>query len=123
MPAIDYSADTEFNEALRKHGIIPALPSTSRSPSPPAPRSPSPTLSDLSDLSLTADDALPRSVLEAYRESRMKDVKDGERKRMYGRVYPIGKGDYTREVTEGSKLDVEGEPESGTGVVCCLFKD
>ena len=48
----------------------------------------------------------------------------GERKRKFGRVYPIGKKDYTKEVSEGSKEDLEGEPEgSGTGVVCFLFKD
>lgn len=120
----DYAADTEFNEALRKHGIIPALPSTaSRSPSPIlAPASPS--WSDLSDLSLTADDALPRSVLEAYRESRLKEERLGEGKRKFGRVYAIGKGDWDKEVNECSAQDLEGEPQdSGTGVVVYLFKD
>lgn len=48
----------------------------------------------------------------------------GERNRRFGRVYPIGKGDYKREVTEASMEDLEGEPEgSGTGTVCFLFKD
>ena len=47
-----------------------------------------------------------------------------DKRQKFGRVYPIGKGDYTREVTEESKIDLEGEPEgSGTGVVCVLFKD
>lgn len=124
MPAINYDEDTEFNEALRARGIIPQRAPTSRSPSPVLARSPSPSLSDLDDLLLTTDDVLPRAVLEQYRATRMREEGVGERNRRYGRVYPIGKGDYTREVTEGSKADLEGESEGeGTGVVCYLFKD
>lgn len=121
MPAIDYSEDTEFNEALRKHGIIPKLPSPDRSPPPSPPRSPSPTLSDLSDL----DDILSRDTVERYREIRMREVGTMERNRKFGRVFPIGKTDYTREITEASKVDLEGEgmPGEGTGVVCILYKD
>lgn len=124
MPAINYDEDTEFNAALRQHGIIPALPTTSRSPSPERQRTPSPSLSDLDDLSLETDDALSRDVLERYRAQRMAEAGVGERNRRFGRVYPIGKGDYKREVTEASLEDLEGEPEgSGTGTVCYLFKD
>ena len=126
MPAINYEEDTEFNEALRKHGIIPEREPTSRSPSPPPFRGTSPTLAeqDIDDLLLGTDDALPRSVLENYREQRMKEQGVGERNRRFGRVYPIGKTDYTREVSEGSMIDIEGEEEGeGTGVVCYFFKD
>lgn len=124
VPAINYDEDTEFNAALRAHGIIPPRASTSRSPSPVlAP--PSPTLSDLSDISLNEDDGLSRAVLEQYREERMREERVAEGNRKFGRVYPIGKGDYTKEVNEDSKLDLVGEgmPGEGTGVVCYLFKD
>lgn len=42
----------------------------------------------------------------------------------FGRVYPISREDYTREVTEASKVNEEGdEQERGTGVVVFLYKD
>ncbi|KIP10289.1 hypothetical protein PHLGIDRAFT_65912, partial [Phlebiopsis gigantea 11061_1 CR5-6] len=43
----------------------------------------------------------------------------------FGRVYPIGRDDYTREVTEASKIDNDDADMSGkgTGVVCFLYKD
>ena len=42
----------------------------------------------------------------------------------FGRVYPIGREDYTREVTEASKISEDGdEDEKGTGVICFLYKD
>lgn len=125
QPAIDYNADTEFNEALRKHGIIPEKEPTSRSPSPP-PAPASPTLSelDLDDLDIGKDDELSREVLERYREERQKANKIKEENRRFGRVYPIGKVDYKREVTDASLEELEGEPEGyGTGVVCVLYKD
>ncbi|ORY60404.1 thioredoxin-like protein [Leucosporidium creatinivorum] len=125
MPALDYNADTEFNDALRKHGIIPEKEPTSHSPSPVLPPA-SPTLSDLDldDLDLNKDDALSREVLEKYREERMAKMKVQESNKKFGRVYPIGKVDYKREVTEASNEELEGEPEGyGTGVVCVLYKD
>lgn len=79
---------------------------------------------DLEDLDLNKDDALPREVLEKYMEERMAKVKVQESNRRFGRIYPIGKVDYKREVTEASMEELEGEPEGyGTGVVCCLYKD
>lgn len=39
-------------------------------------------------------------------------------------MYPIGRDDYTREVTEASRAVQEGKPAGhGTGVVCFLYKD
>ncbi|KDE06786.1 hypothetical protein MVLG_02982 [Microbotryum lychnidis-dioicae p1A1 Lamole] len=129
MPAINYEEDTEFNEALRKHGIIPPKATdgtSSRSPSPPpAPTSPSLSdVDDLDELDIDRDDSLSRDVVEKYRAERMAKMKVAEQRRKFGRVYPIGKVDYTREVTEASKAIIEGEPEGyGTGVVCVLYKD
>ncbi|TKA50989.1 hypothetical protein B0A53_05681 [Rhodotorula sp. CCFEE 5036] len=127
--AIDYTADTEFNDALRRHGIIPPKQSTqdgSRSPSPP-PRPASPTLSeelDLQDLDINRDDRTRREDLERALEERKRHERDQLGKRKFGRVYPIGKVDYKREVTEASNEELPGEPEGwGTGVVCVLFKD
>ena len=42
----------------------------------------------------------------------------------FGRVYPIGREDYTREVTEASMANEDDDTkELGTGVVCFLYKD
>jgi hypothetical protein len=39
-------------------------------------------------------------------------------------VYPIGREEYTREVTEASLIDQDDDDdEKGTGVVCFLYKD
>lgn len=73
---------------------------------------------------MNKDDALSRDVLEKYREERMAKMKVQENNKKFGRVYPIGKVDYKREVTEASNEELEGEPEGyGTGVVCVLYKD
>ncbi|GAA5936687.1 uncharacterized protein JCM15063_001957 [Sporobolomyces koalae] len=127
MPALNYEEDTEFNEALRKHGILPpkANESDTRSPSPP-PAPPSPTLSelDLEDLDLDKDDSIRRDELERAIEARKELERQRLGKRKFGRVYPIGKVDYKREVTDASNEELEGEPEGwGIGVVCTLFKD
>ncbi|KAJ8293578.1 Phosducin-like protein C2A9.09 [Rhodotorula toruloides] len=126
MVAINYEEDTEFNDALRKHGIIPPKDkSSSRSPSPP-PAPSSPTLSelDLDDLDIERDDAVRREDLERALEDRKRREKERLGKRKFGRVYNIGKVDYKREVTDASNEELPGEPEGwGTGVVCVLFKD
>ena len=42
----------------------------------------------------------------------------------FGRVYPIGREDYTREVTEASVVNENDDTKDlGTGVVCFLYKD
>ena len=47
-----------------------------------------------------------------------------QRRARFGRVYPIGRDDYKREVTEASAIDEDEEmPGMGTGVVCFLYKD
>ena len=117
------------NDALRKYGIIPPKESPPPTPSPPG----SPKLQDLLD-DLTpeelrelgeevTDDDLERSI-DAHRRQRLAQERQHQKRARFGRVYPIGRDDYTREVTEASKVNEEGdEEEKGTGVICFLYKD
>ena len=97
-------------------------------PSPP----PSPTLHDtLEGLTLEelrelgedqGDDDVER-IVEQFRQQRLAELNRLKHAR-FGRVYPIGRDDYTREVTEASKVDQDEEFKGkGTGVVCFLYKD
>ncbi|OCB86561.1 thioredoxin-like protein [Sanghuangporus baumii] len=128
--AINADEDTEFNDALRKHGILPPKPEAPRTPSPPL----SPTLEELlqdfepDQIRERAEEARnddEARAIEAYRRKRIAEIQQEQRRARFGRVYPIGRDDYTREVTEASKIDEEGEEmvNKGTGVVCFLYKD
>jgi len=128
--AINPDEDTEFNDALRKHGIIPQLPSPPRTPSPP----PSPTLDEMladfspNELQERADDTQDEEeakLIESLRRRRLDEMRKEQRLARFGEVHPIGRDDYTREVTEASKIDEEGDEMKGqgTGVVCFLYKD
>lgn len=127
--AVNPNEDTEFNDALRKHGIIPPREPTPPSPSPP----PSPTFDDLlndftpselREISEDAPDDETERMIAAYRRQRLAEELREEKRARFGRVYPIGRDDYTREVTEASKVnDDDDEEETGTGVVCFLYKD
>jgi hypothetical protein len=127
--SVNIDEDTEFNDALRQHGIIPP-----REPTPPSPPAlPSPTLDDLLDdftpselqeISEDAQDDGAERTIAAYRRRRIAEEKLEEKKARFGRVYPIGREDYTREVTDASKIDGDDDDdEQGTGVVCFLYKD
>ncbi|KAG6900440.1 hypothetical protein C0993_010487 [Termitomyces sp. T159_Od127] len=127
--AVNPDEDTEFNDALRKHGILPPREPTPPSPSPP----PSPTFDDLlndftpSDLQQLSEDARDdetERAIAAYRLQRLAEDRKADKRARFGRVYPIGRDDYTREVTEASKISEEDDEEqTGTGVVCFLYKD
>ncbi|KAI9511353.1 thioredoxin-like protein [Russula earlei] len=121
--------DTEFDEALRKHGILPPREPTPPTPSPPL----SPTLDDiLEELTSTElrelgedvqDDAVERQIAQRRAQLIVKERLDARRTH-FGTVIPIGRDDYTREVTEASKQDEPGDSEArGTRVVCFLYKD
>ncbi|KAI0078150.1 thioredoxin-like protein [Panus rudis PR-1116 ss-1] len=128
--AVNPNEDTEFNDALRKHGILPPKPPTPRTPSPP----PAPTLEEeLDDLTLSdieereqdAKTAEEERLIEKFRQQRIAELRKLQKAR-FGRVYPIGRDDYTREVTEASKVDASDDEDAkgkGTGVVCFLYKD
>ena len=119
------------NDILRKHGILPPKPEEPTEPSPP----PSPTLAERlklekmtpSQLEEAADDAFDEEteqVIREYHKERLRQLKNLQHAR-FGRVYPISREDYTREVTEASKVDAPdaGGEGKGTGVVCFLYKD
>ena len=116
------------NEALRKHGILPPRPPTPRTPSPP----PSPTLeekyakysaAELRELAAEAPDDETERILELLRRRRLQEARKMQEAR-FGRVYPISREDYTREVTDESRVNEEGDAmERGTGVVVFLYKD
>ena len=107
----------------------------------PDERSPSPELQANRDAVETADleddddlldleDDIPNSVLEKYREARLAEVSKLQKTRRFGSVLPIGREEYTREITEASKEDIQGTEEDdeeykgkGTGVICFLWKD
>ncbi|KAK4162014.1 thioredoxin-like protein [Cladorrhinum sp. PSN259] len=109
VPIDDPNADTEWNEILRKHGIIPEKPP-----------SPTPMIEealnearrlahenrlegkDLSDLDELEDDE-DEAFLEHYRQKRMQELSALQRKSIHGSVYPLSKPEYQREVTEASQ--------------------
>lgn len=63
-------------------------------------------------------------MIAAYRLQRIDEQRRQDKKARFGRVYPIGREDYTREVTDASNVDEEDDDdEKGTGVVCFLYKD
>lgn len=69
----------------------------------------------------TKDDQVER-LAEIFRLRRLEEIKRADNSR-FGRIYPIGRDDYTREVTDASKVTIPGDPGRGTGVVCLLYKD
>ncbi|PWN31457.1 thioredoxin-like protein [Meira miltonrushii] len=151
--------DTEFNDALRAHGILPPKP-PSRSPSPEPPEASEvrnaqlkqATVADLDEeIDLLADDGKGNDEEEKrlieLRRRRMQDLIKEQKKGKFGRVYPIARQDYTREVTDASKEPADGQSaqeereeeerqrtkgtsvneeqpqRKGTGVVCFLYND
>lgn len=81
-----------------------------------------------------ADDEEEQRLL-ALRRKRLQDLVRERKKGRFGRVYPIARQDYSREVTEASKEEIGGDEEEeeedrkeqdsgkGTGVVCFLYND
>lgn len=82
------------------------------------------TAKELQELSEDAPNDETERLIAIHRQQRLaEERRDGLRAR-FGEVYPIGREDYTREVTEASKVDEEDDDdEKGTGVICFLYKD
>ncbi|EHK18989.1 putative phosducin-like protein [Trichoderma virens Gv29-8] len=108
VPIDDPNADTEWNDILRKHGVIPEKPP---SPTPMIEeailearrlahenRLEGKDLDELDELEDEEDDAF----LEQYRQKRMAELSNLQKKSIHGSVYPISKPDYQREITEAS---------------------
>ncbi|KAI1483343.1 phosducin family protein [Daldinia eschscholtzii] len=108
VPIDDPNADTEWNDILRKHGVIPEKPP-----------SPTPMIEEalleaqriahenrLEGKELDELDALEdeedEAFLEQYRQKRMQELNKLTKKSVHGTVYPISKPEYSREVTEAS---------------------
>ncbi|KAE8449043.1 hypothetical protein EG329_008631 [Mollisiaceae sp. DMI_Dod_QoI] len=108
VPIDDPNADTEWNDILRKHGVIPEKPP---SPTPLIEeailegrrlahenRLEGKDLDELDEL----EDFEDENFLEAYRQQRVQELASLTKKAVYGSVYPISKPDYSREVTDAS---------------------
>lgn len=108
VPVDNPNADTEWNDILRKHGIIPEKP-----------KDPEPIIQealleaqqrahenrledkDLDELAELEDDE-DEAFLEQYRQKRMAEINALAKASKFGSVYPLQKVDFTREVTEAS---------------------
>lgn len=108
VPIDDPNADTEWNDILRKHGIIPEKPP---SPTPMIEeailegrrlahknRLEGKEIDELDEL----EDEEDEEFLEQYRQRRLKELSSLQKKSVYGSVYPISKPEYSRDVTEAS---------------------
>ncbi|AAS53923.2 AFR552Cp [Eremothecium gossypii ATCC 10895] len=106
---VDETEDTEWNDILRQHGVIPERP-----PSPTAQleealeevlqrqhenRLENKDLSELEELEDEEDD----EFLEFYKRKRMAEMQKQQRSAKYGDVYHINKPEYNDEITECSK--------------------
>ncbi|KAI9858752.1 MAG: hypothetical protein M1824_004172 [Vezdaea acicularis] len=109
VPVDDPNADTEWNDILRKHGVIPEKPP---SPTPMIEealaqaqqlahenRLEGKNLEELDELEDDEDEAF----LEKYRKQRMQELSTLQSASVFNQVYPIQKPDYARDVTEASK--------------------
>ncbi|RKF82288.1 Phosducin-like protein C2A9.09 [Golovinomyces cichoracearum] len=108
VPIDDPNADTEWNDILRNHGIIPEKP-----PSPTGQieeiliqgrnlahenRLVGKDLDELDEL----EDLEDENFLEKYRQQRIQELASLTKKSIHGIVYHISKPDYAREVTDAS---------------------
>ncbi|KAJ5514038.1 hypothetical protein N7463_003590 [Penicillium fimorum] len=105
---VDPNEDTEWNDILRKHGIIPEKP-----------KDPEPLIQEaliaaqhrahenrLEDKDLDELDALEdeedEEFLQSYRQKRFAELSTLQQTSHFNQVFPLQKVDYAREVTEAS---------------------
>ncbi|KTW31347.1 uncharacterized protein T551_01419 [Pneumocystis jirovecii RU7] len=104
--------DTEWNDLLRAHGILPPLPKK--------------TESDNDEKNDTASDAVEASpgsewedleddqVVQAYMQRRREEIKAYAERAKYGEILPIQRAEWATEVNEASKT---------ASVIVFLYKD
>ncbi|TKA25987.1 hypothetical protein B0A50_05499 [Salinomyces thailandicus] len=108
VPVDDPNADTEWNDILRKHGVIPEKPP---SPTPMIEEALTQARQlahenrlegkDLEELDELEDDE-DEDFLNSYRAKRMNELSEIQHASVYGQVYPVQKPEYSRAVTEES---------------------
>ncbi|KAF1838548.1 thioredoxin-like protein [Decorospora gaudefroyi] len=109
VPIDDPNADTEWNDILRKHGVIPEKPP---SPTPMIQealeqarelahenRLEGKDLDGLAEL----EDEEDADFLDTYRKKRMAELSTITKASVYNQVYHVQKPDYARDVTEASQ--------------------
>ncbi|KAJ5239640.1 hypothetical protein N7468_004259 [Penicillium chermesinum] len=106
---VNPNEDTEWNDILRQHGIIPEKP-----------KDPEPLIQEaliaaqhrahenrLEDKDIDELDALEdeedEEFLQKYRQQRLAELSTLQQTSLFNQVYPLQKVDYAREVTEASK--------------------
>ncbi|KAI2085136.1 Proteolipid protein 2 [Ophidiomyces ophidiicola] len=132
VPIDDPNADTEWNDILRKHGIIPEKPP-----------SPTPIIEeailearqrehenrlenkDLDELDALEDDE-DEEFLQKYRKKRMEELSQLQKASVHNQVYPLQKPEYSKEVTEASSqyfVMVNLTSSMGTNVESRVLRD
>ncbi|GME74989.1 unnamed protein product [[Candida] boidinii] len=106
---VDPTEDTEWNDILRSHGIIPEKPKDESEEIEEAladlvarqheNRLENKDLDELDEL----EDEEDEQFLMEYKMKRMNQIKDLAKKSKFGSVYPINKPEYKSEVTDASK--------------------
>ncbi|KAL1986362.1 hypothetical protein VTN96DRAFT_6441 [Rasamsonia emersonii] len=108
LPPVNPNEDTEWNDILRKHGILPEKPP---SPTPiieeailEAQRKAHENRLEDKDLDELAalEDEEDEEFLEQYRKKRLAELATLQKTSIYNQVYPLQKTDYAKEVTEAS---------------------
>ncbi|MCJ1309232.1 hypothetical protein MMC25_002889 [Agyrium rufum] len=109
VPVDDPNADTEWNDILRKHGVIPEKPP---SPTPIIQGALEEAIKrahenrledkDLDELEALEDEE-DEAFLETYKKQRMSELATITNASIYNQVYPLQKPDYYRDVTEASQ--------------------
>ncbi|ORY80372.1 Phosducin family protein [Protomyces lactucae-debilis] len=106
---VDETEDTEWNDILRQHKIIPEKPkdpdegrdeilAEARQLQHDS-RLDDLELDELDELEDDEDDA----IIMEYKARRMKEMQETASRKVFGSLIPITKGEYTREVTEASQ--------------------